>query len=149
MWNKTCETSKTQNAKIHFHKSVLTGASIPVADHVMLLFGPMCQYSWQKKHTSAEVIFTSSTFRMFQSTNLPRPFSCVARKKKCDTVFCSTWTVWTNVLWHARVQRSEAGTNLAVREIKTSDEPCLLCIAGRPAHAGCRAEQLEVVKAWW
>lgn len=33
-------------------------------------------------------------------------------------MFCSPWSIWTNVLWHARVQRSEAGTNLAVREIK-------------------------------
>ena len=33
-------------------------------------------------------------------------------------MFCSPWSIWTNVLWRARVQRSEAGTNLAVREIK-------------------------------
>ncbi len=50
-------------------------------------------------------------------------------------MFCSTWSFWTNVLWHA--QRSEAGTSLAVREIKTSDELCY-CITGWPAPAGCR-----------
>lgn len=48
--------------------------------------------------------------------------------------FCSTWTVWTNVLWRARVQRREARASFGLKGNKDFWRACFLCITARPAH---------------
>lgn len=114
--------------------SISAAARTPGCDLV-----PCASVPDRKTHVSRGDIYIPSTFGMFQTANFPQLFLSYIYKKKqnkqnSDTVFRSTPSVWINVLWHARVQRSEAGTDSGRKGNKRL-QTSLLCHGGRPEVA--------------
>ncbi len=68
----------------------LTGTSIPAADRVILLFGPMCQFSWQKN---------TRQLRWY----LHRPPSGCSSSLTCHSRFVVLLKMWHSVLLYMKL----------------------------------------------